>query len=160
MTCATTRVMLLVAVGLWSPISIGADDSTAKSQAEPAKKSTDSKPAKEEPEFNSPPKGAVIVPLGRVVGQITKGSDGKTFSMDVMVDGKKKEIEINLAASTKVRRVKQSDFDDKGNPKKSAPVVTAATMDDLRGGMTVAVLVSGTRDGKWLVAKAATLTGE
>jgi hypothetical protein len=126
--------------------------------ADPAKKDKDAKPA--EPQYNPPPRGATVVVLGQYKGQITKGSDGKTFSVDVMLNGKKQEVEINLAAYTKVRRVQQAEFDEKGNPKKGAPVYTAATADDLRGGRVVIVSVSGTRDGKWVVAKTATLVGD
>jgi hypothetical protein len=126
--------------------------------ADSAKK--DAKPAKDEPQFNPPPRGATLVALGQYVGQITKGSDGKAFSVEVMLNGKKQEVEINLAAYTKVRRVQQAEFDEKGNPKKGAPVYTAATQDDLRGGRKVIVNVSGTRDGKWVVAKTATLVGD
>jgi hypothetical protein len=80
--------------------------------------------------------------------------------VEVVQNGKKKEIEINLAAATKVLLSKQSAFDDKGNPKKATRVVTPGTLDDIRGGMNVTVTVSGTRDAKWLVAKVATITVE
>jgi hypothetical protein len=134
------------------------DDPPAKT--DPSKKEKDAKSAPEEPRFNSPPKGVTLVVIGRLVGRITKGSDGKTFSMETESNGKKKEVEINLAAFTRVRIAKASEFDDKGNPKKSAPLPTNGTLEDLRGGMSVIVNVSGTRDGKWLVAKVATITGD
>jgi hypothetical protein len=137
-----------------------ADDPSTSAKAGSSKKDKDGKPAKQEPEFNTPPKGATILALGQFKGQIVKGSDGKTFSMEVDLNGRKKEVEVNLAAYTKVRLSRQSDYDDKGNPRKSAPVVTPATADDIRGGMKIVVTVSGTRDGKWLVAKVATVTNE
>jgi hypothetical protein len=146
--------LIIAGVALVSARSDAFDDTPAAPKAESAKD------AKAEPEFNHPPKGAALLPMGQFRGKITKGSDGKTFAMEVAVNGKKKEVEINLAASTKVRVSKQSEFDDKGNPKKSARVVTTGTADDLRGGLEVTVVVSGTRDGSWLVAKLATVTGE
>jgi uncharacterized protein (DUF2147 family) len=154
---ARLMVLLLATAVLLSGGSQVTGDPPA---ADPAKKDKDAKPAKDEPQYNPPPRGATVVALGKYRGQITKGSDGKAFSMDVVLNGKKQEIEINLAAYTKVYRVQQSDFDEKGNPKKTAPVATAATADDLRGGRTVIVNVSGTRDGKWVVAKTATLVGD
>jgi hypothetical protein len=149
--------LILAGVALLSARAEALDD-TPGPPKDSAKNAKETKP---ESEFNSPPKGAALLPMGQVKGRITKGSDGKTFSVEVTLNGAKKEIEINLAASTKVRVSKQPEFDDKGNIKKSARVVTAAgTADDLRGGMNVTVTVSGTRDGSWLVAKLATVTGD
>jgi hypothetical protein len=146
--------LLLAGVAFLAARSDARDDTPAAPKADSAKD------AKTETEFNHPPKGAVLVSMGQIRGKITKGSDGKTFSVEVPVNGKNKEVEINLAASTKVRVSKQSEFDDKGNPKRSPRVVTAGTADDLRGGANVTVFVSGTRDGSWLVAKLATVTGD
>jgi hypothetical protein len=132
----------------------------ASNSSDPAKSDKDAPLAKEEPKYNSPPKGAVLVALGQLNGRIAKGSDGQTFSVELETGGKKKEIEINLASYTKVRVRKQSEFDDKGNAKKTAPVTTDGTADAIRGGRTAVVTISGTRDGKWLVAKSVTITGE
>jgi hypothetical protein len=155
---AACLIILALAGGLLfsTAQAIGAD---GQAKSDPAKEK-DAKAPKKEPEFNSPPKGATIISIGRLTGQITKGSDGKTFSMETVFNGSKKEIEINLAAITKVRRIKQNEFDDKGNRKTSPPVVTDATADEIRGGTMATVVVSGTRDGKWLVAKLVTLAGE
>jgi hypothetical protein len=137
-----------------------AADPPSSNPVDQAKKDKDSKPAKEEQQYNSPPKGASLVSLGRLTGRIAKGSDGKTFSLEVEINGKKKEVEINLAAYTKVRVTRQAEFDDKGNPKKSAPVASQGTADDIRGGRAATVTVNGTSDGKWLVARYVSLSGE
>jgi hypothetical protein len=150
--------LLLAILALLPAGSSGFDDTPSKSDT--PKKDKDAKATKDEPEFNQPPKGAILLSMNSLKGRITKGSDGRTFSVELVVNGKKKEIEINLAASTKVRVIKQSDFDDKGNPKKGARVMTSGTLDDIRGGMLVTVTLNGTRDGAWLVAKSVTITGE
>lgn len=152
--------LLLVVSVLLATRSLGSDDPPGPPKADASKNDKDAKPAKDEVEYNRPPKGAVVAPLGQITGRIAKGSDGKTFSVESSVNGKKQEVEINLATSTKVRVRQQSEFDDKGNRKKSAAVVTAGTADDIRGGMNVTVMISGTRDGKWLVAKLVTVSGE
>jgi hypothetical protein len=157
---APFTLALFFVVGLMSAAQRSDGDPPTSPTADSAKKDNGPKSAKEEPEFNSPPKGAVLVSHGRLIGQIAKGSDGKTFSLEVQVEGKKKEFEINLASYTKVRVTKQKEFDDKGNPKKSAPVSSAGTADDIRGGRNAVVTVSGTRDGKWLVAKFVTIADE
>jgi hypothetical protein len=140
--------------------SSGRDDTPAAPKADASKKDKETKPAKDEPEYNQPPKGAVLFPVGPIKGRITKGSDGKTFSMEIPANGKVKEVEINLAATTKVRVVKVSEFDDKGNARKPTRVVSNGTADDLRGGLYVTVTLSGTRDGSWLVLRTATVAGE
>lgn len=162
MKLATRLAALLLAVLVLLSGGLRGGDDPPAPKADPARKDKDkdAKPSKAEPEFNPAPRGATIVAMGKFRGMITKGSDGKAFSVELVLNGKKQEVEINLAAYTKVTRVQQSEFDDKGNPKKSAPTYTPATADDLRGGRTVIVNVSGTRDGKWLVAKTATLVGE
>src|SRR5438309_1602239 len=124
-------LVLAVAVPL-ATRSLGSDDPPAPPKADAAKKDQDAKPSKDEAEYNRPPKGAVVAPLGQITGRIAKGSDGRTFSVETSVGGKKQEVEINLAATTKVRVRQQTEFDDKGNRKKSAPVVvTAGTADDI-----------------------------
>jgi hypothetical protein len=155
-----TRLTILLLAALVLHLGGSRGDDPPPPKDDPAKKDKDAKTPKAEPEFNAPPRGATLVALGKYKGMITKGSDGKTFSVEMVLNGKKQEVEINLAAFTKVTRVQQAEFDDKGNPKKSAPTVTPATADDLRGGRTVIVNVSGTRDGKWVVAKTATLVGD
>jgi hypothetical protein len=157
---APLTLALLLAIGLLAAARRTEGEPPASPPADSAKKDKESKPAKAEPEFNSPPKGATLVSHGRLIGQIAKGSDGKTFSMEVQADGAKREIEVNLASYTKVRVTRQSEFDDKGNPKKSAPVSSPGTADDIRGGRNAIVTVSGTRDGKWLVAKFVTISNE
>lgn len=167
--------LLLAACGLAAVQANGVDDTAPAKKPDAAKKddadpknAKDAKPAKEEPSkkdkdeptFNSPPKGATVVVKGIFRGQVTKGSDGKVFSMQIDVGGgKKKEIEVNLAAITRVRKANNSEFDDKGNPKKSAGDVKAAP-EDIRGGLNVIVTMSGTKDGAWLVAKQVVITGE
>jgi hypothetical protein len=157
---AILSLSLVLALWLSASFERTEGEPPASHPADAGKNDKETKPAKPEPEFNSPPKGTVLVSHGRLIGQITKGSDGKTFSMEVQVDGSKKEIEVNLASYTRVRVTRQSEFDEKGNPKKSAPVSSAGTADDIRGGRNVVVTVSGTRDGKWLVAKFVTVSGE
>ncbi len=151
-------LLLAVTVAQFSDRSNASDDPSPAKQPETPKKQT---PApKEEGTYNAPPKGAVLVSLGRFVGRVIKGSDGKSFSMEVDPGTGKKEIEINLAAYTKVRVVKHAEFDDKGNPKRSAPTSSVGGPEDIRAGTIAVVNLSGTRDGKWLVAKQVTLSPE
>jgi hypothetical protein len=158
-------LLLLTTCGVLTTFGQKTDDTPAKKDA-PAKKDDpaatdkdkdkDKKPAAE---FNSPPKGVAIIKLGTVHGVIAKGSDGKTFRLKI--DKQEKDVEVNLASTTKVR-IPANEFDDKGNRKKPKydPKDTdrslggvKGTSDDIKDGEKVLVDLSGTRDAKWLMAK-------
>jgi hypothetical protein len=150
MTRLLGAALLLAACGLATVGVRGADDA-------PAKKDAKDKEAKDEPSYNSPPKGALLVSLGTVTGRITKGCDGKAFSMEI---SKGKEVEVNLAKITTVYVINGMEFDDKGNPKKTAARPVKGAPDDIRAEATAVVELSGTRNGKWLMAKRVTVKRE
>ena len=148
--------LLAAACGLLA-LDVRADDDPPAKKGDKKADAPKKDDKKEEPAYNAPPKGQALRHIGQVKGKITKACDGKVFGFQA--DNDKKEVEVNLAATTKIEVFKKDEFDEKGNPKKNprrGPVKAAA--DDIKSG-TVLLDLSGTRGG-WYVARRVLLLGE